>query len=607
MMKTLKIRKLLVIFPAGLLLLVVLGGVGVFFLNRYLNSPGFLNQVRREAQDRLGFTVGLTSLRVSITRGFSLRKFSLDSPVPGSPPLMRADEIRIGYRLLPLLKKKIEINRILLVRPRFDLKLNQQGELELPEKQPPRRRRSKGKSSRKKAPPASPWTVEIKSLRIKSGSGDFSGPGYSFSVAGLDLNARLRRAPDLLRFQGRINLRQVDFNRQPLLRNLSFSPRGEVSGSASRGKIICDNLSGKLWGGELTGRVSARSEGGDRPPALQAALSLQNLQSRLIRIGASAPPPVEGEISGSLTVEGGLLPSRRLWPEVSGEIKSERLQVKSLGTLTDLIIPIKLAAGELRAEPITAGLADGKISGKFKSDLNQAPLYPFAARLTWSDLNLSALLKANPELRSALGETTRLTGTLSGHATGEGRLSEAEQAQARGEISIRDGSVTGNSYQKMIYQLTGQKRFKNIEFDQARADFTFARKVFELTRLILHSYRVKITSSGTVDLNRDSYLNFKIGLNFHQDLIEDIKPAQLQYALKPISSDPEYRGIEFHLWGVPGKVRSDYQKVLLQSGAAGWLQSELLKKDKRKDSTSGEDDKEQMIEDGINMLFKIFQ
>ncbi len=605
-----RLRKFGIILLAGLLFLAVLAGGGLFFLNHYLNSPGFLNKIRQEAQNRLGFPVRLDSLRVSLFRGVSLRKLSLASPPSGGAPLLKAEEIRISYRLLPLLHKKIQINEISLVRPCFDLKMNKRGELELPLKPSSSRPlKSKGRPSRSKPALArsSPWTVEVKSLRIKSGSGSLRGPEYSFSVAGLNLNTRLRRAPDLFSLRGRVSWEEAVFNKRPLLRDTEFFLKADISPPAAGGTLVCENFSSRLWEGRLIGSLTARWEGKDQPLSLQGDLSFQNLRSRLIRAGKGGEAPLEGQISGDLTVKGDLLPARQFWPEVRGKIVSPRIQVKSLGAFTNLTIPIRLAGGELKAEPITASLAGGEIRGKFKSDLKRAPLYPFAARLTWSDLNLSELLKSNPDLRHSLGESTRLTGLLSGNAAAEGRLSEADQLRGRGKLTIRDGAISGNPYQKILFQLTGQERLRKIKFDQARADFTLAEKIFRLTSLIIHSYRVKLTSSGSVDLNRGNYLKFKVGLNFHRDLLRDIKPKELRYALEPIDSDPDYRGIEFHLWGVPGKIKSDYQKVLLRKGAAGWLTGEFLKKEKGKKSSSRGDDTQKLMEDGINLLFKALQ
>jgi len=610
-----KFRLFIVILLAVLLFLAVLAGGGLFFLNRYLNSSGFLDKVRQEAQSSLGLPVRMETLRVSIFSGLSVRGFSLASPVAGNPPLVRAEKIKISYRLRPLLDRKVQVDEILLVSPRFDLRADERGELELPRKPAASHPRgSKERSARKKKEPAvsSPWTVEIKNLRVKSASGSFRGPDYTITVSGMNLDTSLRYTAKLLYLSGRVQVRQASLNGHQFLRAAVFPFQAEIPPLASGGSLTCKNFSARLYEGGLTGEASVRWKGPGRALSLNAVLSLRDLKSQLIWAGE--PAPVSGLISGRLKADGDLLPNRRIWPEVSGRIVSRLLRVKSLGVLTDLSFPVSLTGGELKTEPITADLAGGEIEVKFKSDLNRAPLYPFAARLVLSNLNLAELLKANPELRRSLGSKTILTGYLSGEGSAEGRLSEAKRLKARGKISIREGSISGNRYQDIVYRLTGQDRLRNIKFDQARAAFTFSRQVFKLTSFLLHSYRVKVTSSGSVDTRKNNHLKFTVALHFHRDLVKDIKPKELCYALDPDPSDQDYRRIEFHLWGEPGRVKSDYQQVLLRKGASAWLKSELFKDKKRKDekergeeSSAGKDDREKMLEDGINLLFKVFQ
>jgi len=190
-----KFRLFIVILLAVLLFLAVLAGGGLFFLNRYLNSSGFLDKVRQEAQSSLGLPVRMETLRVSIFSGLSVRGFSLASPVAGNPPLVRAEKIKISYRLRPLLDRKVQVDEILLVSPRFDLRADERGELELPRKPAASHPRgSKERSARKKKEPAvsSPWTVEIKNLRVKSASGSFRGPDYTITVSGMNLDTSLR-------------------------------------------------------------------------------------------------------------------------------------------------------------------------------------------------------------------------------------------------------------------------------------------------------------------------------------------------------------------------------------------------------------------------------
>jgi len=105
-----KIAKILLIV---VVVLIVLLGVGMFALNRYVQSPQFKDYVLAKTQEQVTVPLQVESLKVSLLEGFELRGLVVNNP-PGSqkPALLTSKALVFRYRLWPLLHKKIEIETI---------------------------------------------------------------------------------------------------------------------------------------------------------------------------------------------------------------------------------------------------------------------------------------------------------------------------------------------------------------------------------------------------------------------------------------------------------------------------------------------------------------
>lgn len=114
-MKTIKILVILVV----LAVIVVAGGL--FWANRYVQSPEFKQTVLETARQAVGADVQIDELNVSIFSGAKLRGIKVVNPTGFDGDLLQAESFVLRYRLMPLLKKQLNIEELSIVQPRIRL------------------------------------------------------------------------------------------------------------------------------------------------------------------------------------------------------------------------------------------------------------------------------------------------------------------------------------------------------------------------------------------------------------------------------------------------------------------------------------------------------
>src|SRR5580700_11736736 len=104
-MKAVKVILIIVAVLAALVIVIV--GAGIYFTNRYLQTPAFKEQALQTARGELGANVEINELQVSLFSGVALRGVVIGNPPGFSGNLLTADAFVLRYRLLPLLRRRV--------------------------------------------------------------------------------------------------------------------------------------------------------------------------------------------------------------------------------------------------------------------------------------------------------------------------------------------------------------------------------------------------------------------------------------------------------------------------------------------------------------------
>src|SRR6266436_6072350 len=113
-----KAVKIISIVVAVLIVLVLtLVGTGIYFTNRYLQTPAFKEEVLKAARTALGSDVRIDTFQASLFSGIELRGVTIGNPAGFAGNLLNADAFVLRYRLLPLLSRRVEIEQLSLDKP----------------------------------------------------------------------------------------------------------------------------------------------------------------------------------------------------------------------------------------------------------------------------------------------------------------------------------------------------------------------------------------------------------------------------------------------------------------------------------------------------------
>ncbi len=121
-MKALKIISIIVGVLIALVLMI--GCAGIFFTNRYLQTPAFKEQVLKAAREELGADVRIDDFKVSLFSGVELRGVTIANPPGFTGNLLTAEAFVLHYHLLPLLHHRVEIEQLSLDKPVITLSQN---------------------------------------------------------------------------------------------------------------------------------------------------------------------------------------------------------------------------------------------------------------------------------------------------------------------------------------------------------------------------------------------------------------------------------------------------------------------------------------------------
>jgi uncharacterized protein involved in outer membrane biogenesis len=125
-MKAVKIISIILVVLVVLVLTLV--GAGIFFTNRYLQTPAFKEEVLKAARQALGTDVSIDNFQASLFSGVELRGVTIGNPAGFTGNLLTAEAFTLHYRLLPLLSRRVEIEQLSLDKPIITLSQNEKSQ-----------------------------------------------------------------------------------------------------------------------------------------------------------------------------------------------------------------------------------------------------------------------------------------------------------------------------------------------------------------------------------------------------------------------------------------------------------------------------------------------
>jgi uncharacterized protein involved in outer membrane biogenesis len=384
---------------------VALVGVGLFALSRYLESDAFRRTAIAAAQDALGAPVTVGQLEVSVFRGAVFRQVVVGNP-PGVPgELVRADALVVRPRLLPLLRRRLEIAEMRLDAPMVTVVRSAHGEWSF-ERLGTRPAPSPGSPGAAGSVPLPVPTLDVVVPRLALSRGSLvvtrERKGALVGANGIELATSFSRLGGALAGEGQLAIASLRIAERVEVRSLNAPVRfgsGDLSLAPLRGQFADGML-----GGEATIRLSA-------PTRYAISLDLRNARVETL-LAALGGRNLSGQLQAQATVTG---TAEGASGQGHAEIRDGRLLdfpvLGAVATALDLpllkdlrfqegVIDFVLAGDVLRTPQVRFVSGDVKLLGKGEVQLRTGELAHEFTLL----VPPAAVRRAPREMRSAFTE-----------------------------------------------------------------------------------------------------------------------------------------------------------------------------------------------------------
>jgi len=304
-MKALKVILIVVAVLVVLVILVV--GLGVFFTDRYLQSPAFKEQVLKTAHDELGVDVRIDEMHASLFSGVALRGVTIGNPPGFSNNLVTADAFVLRYRLLPLLSRRVEIEQLSLDKPVIALAQNEAGEWNYSKIGPKESEAKPAPAAPPAATPAKPENaspgksapVDIVLSKLALTQGAISMVSASnkplVNVDGINFSSSVRLTDNKLAGTGKAGIDKINLSDKLIVEKVGTSV------TLGSDEVKLSSLEGQLADGKISGDVTVNYGTG-----LEYIVNVQLQDSDMVKLlqQAGAKPVTTGKLNVTTALEG---------------------------------------------------------------------------------------------------------------------------------------------------------------------------------------------------------------------------------------------------------------------------------------------------------------
>ncbi len=516
-----------IIAGAILLVLVVLPALALVNLNALINRNK--DYLLAQAEEALGRDVEVGDIGVTLWGGIGVRlkNFSLaDDPSFSKEPFVRAADLQVNMKLLPLLRKELEVSRVILKRPAINVIKDQSGRFNFStvgqDKEKRQRHREKEKLEVKKEPPeerAAPPALLVSLVDVDGGD-----VRYIDRVRGVDFRAT-----------------QLDFTVKEISldRPVGFDLEAALFGADKQ------NLKVKGRVGPFGPKADLDLLPVDADIELES-VPLASLEKGIPGFKQSLPRGLDlGGSVGAKTHVSGVLGKEAL-PQIKGTINLSGVSARIPQLpqpITDVNAKIAFTgkSAELPESPFRVGKSQVRLAAKATS---LAPLN-LSYRLSSPELNLA-------DLRAAPSGAKRPE--LLKNLTSEGSVAMRDGALSyRGDLNSPSGTIADGDYQDL------------------QSSLSFAGQVATVESLSLKAFGGALKARGRYDV-RETTPRFAAATT-----VQGMDLTQMFRALAP-SAPQNLRGLlnmDLDITG-SGKEWNVIQKTLLGQGKAEVVNGVLL-------------------------------
>jgi AsmA protein len=495
-----KILKYTLLGVAALVVLVVIAIVvlaATFDPNKYKAD---LSRVVKEKTGRNLSIEGTIGLSFYPSIGVAVGKTSL-SERDSDRLFARIDQVKVSLALLPLLSRQVVVDRVTLSGLNVDLVKDKSGKTNFSDLAGAGGSSASAKAPASKAAPKGEVPqLDIAGIEVRASSATWrdesTGNRYKATIDELKTGRIASGVPGKLSLAARVEASEPKADYQIRLSgNYRLNFEKEAFAFSEMDLSVSDATPGsKKPPISLKGDVEFDAA----PQAIRFTLAADQLNldrylppPQKAAAGGTPPAPAKPEEPIDLSALKGL--------NLKGDLKVDQL-IASNVKLEKVHLGVKAAGGKVDAEPLTADLYQGKLSGAASVNANTDR---FALKADLGGVAVGPLLKdaLNNDMLEGKGNVTLDV------QTGGNTVSAMKKALAgNAKVSLKDGGLKGINLDDLIRKVKKQpsQGSQRTDLSELTASFVIKNGVAHNDDLSAKSPLVRLSGAGDVDIGRGS-------------------------------------------------------------------------------------------------------
>jgi type II secretion system protein N len=235
-----------------------------------------------------------------------------------------------------------------------------------------------------------------------------------------------------------------------------------------------------------------------------------------------------------------------------GTAKIAKVSLRDRFFLEQLQSPLHYEPNQLDLSNISAHVGGGEMSGQF-SVQPQAKDSPFSASVKFRNAEADRLIA------EAGGPKGVVQGKLEGNFQASGKTADRVALDGGGEIFLRNGQVQQYSLLVALGQILQIEELTQLHLEQAEARYHINSGLITIDELILRSPNIRLSATGTVNLNGKLRLDSQLAIN-EKVRGQLFKPIRENF--RPIA-EAGYSAVDFQVSGTVDRPKSNLMEKVV--------------------------------------------
>lgn len=332
--------------------------------------------------------------------------------------------------------------------------------------------------------------------------------------------------------------------------------------------FIISDITMNVFGGNVTGKGTG-TLANILNPEFNLTFNINNIDAgtALTALGED-PSLAQGKLSGNMNASGNMSALK-----ADGKISSDKINIKKMGNLTDLVAPFKATVTkqnkEVNIENFSGKIYGGSVKGNANVKFAEDGQPNFTTTLNLSDVN------AKDALKELTGQTF-LTGKAKGNMKLSGKGNDINAFTGDTNISLEKGQISSHPIQNVLSLVLQMPALRTINFETATVSSTIKDgKINVRTAKLEDPKLLRFDSKGEIRLS-DQKLSLPSHLSLYCSTVDKIPLIKGAFS----KEDDKWCGTDFKISGTLSQPKEDLKDKLAKQAITGVIE-QLINKQKK--------------------------